>query len=149
MPPAPHPVAETLSYLAGEWSVRREVLDRSSGRRGRFDGRAEFRAGTGDEWLHVEQGVFEWDGVRREAGRTLRLLPGPAGTAEVAFADGRFFHALDLRSGRWTAEHQCGADLYEADFTVVSPAEWRLRWLVHGPAKDQLLDSRYHRPAHG
>ncbi len=85
----------------------------------------------------------------KQAGRCGWLLPGPAGTAEVAFADGRFFHALDLRSGRWTAEHQCGADLYEADFTVVSPAEWRLRWLVHGPAKDQLLDSRYHRPAHG
>jgi hypothetical protein len=41
--------------------------------------------------------------------------------------------------------HQCGADLYDGDYTVVSADEWRLRWAVHGPAKDQLLTSVYRR----
>lgn len=157
MEPAPHPVADALAYLAGTWTVRREVHDRSAGRSGWFTGWAEFRAetdagtdaGTGARtdagWLHVEEGVLEWGGARRDARRTLRLLPGADGTAAVAFADGRPFHDLDLADGRWTAWHHCQDDLYEGRFTVVSPDEWRLRWLVRGPAKDQLLDSVYRR----
>lgn len=161
MEPEPHPVADALAYLAGEWTVRRELSDRMSGGSGRFTGRAEFRedggddaggaceedhgAGEGGAWLHVEEGVLEWGGTHRAAGRTLRLLPEPDGTARVFFADGRPFHDLDLRDGRWTAPHHCGADYYEGRFTVVSPDEWRLRWTVRGPAKEQTLDSVYRR----
>ncbi|NSC19969.1 hypothetical protein FM076_01585 [Streptomyces albus subsp. chlorinus] len=145
MEAAPHPVPDALSYLAGEWAVHRELCDRATGHSGWFSGRAAFRTGTGAEWLHVEEGIFEWDGVRRKAGRTLKLVPSADGTAEVTFTDGRPFHPLDLSSGLWTAWHKCGADLYKGTFTVVSPDEWRLRWDVQGPAKDQLLSSVYRR----
>ncbi|MEU2085279.1 DUF6314 family protein [Streptomyces albus] len=148
MDPVPHPVADALSYLAGAWTVRRELRDRAAGHSGWFTGRAEFRRdGTGTEWLHVEEGILEWGGTRRQAGRTLRLTPNPDGTAEVAFLDGRPFHHLDLTGGRWIARHPCAADQYEGTFTVVSDDEWRLRWVVHGPAKDQLLSSVYRRTA--
>ncbi|RCG15546.1 hypothetical protein DTL70_29740 [Streptomyces diacarni] len=150
MDEAPHPAAEVLSYLAGEWTVHRELRDGRTGHSGWFTGRARFRPGTDSAWLHVEEGTLEWGGARREAGRTLRLVPCAHGGAEVTFADGRHFHDLDLSSGRCTVSHQCGADLYEGDYTVVSPDEWRLRWAVHGPAKDQLLASVYRRsPAPG
>lgn len=141
-----HPVPDVLAYLSGGWSVARELYD--GGHTGRFTGRAEFRAeaeAAGDGWLHVEEGVVEWGGATRNAGRTLRLAPLADGTAEVSFADGRPFHALDLRSGRWTAVHQCAADRYEGTFSVLSPDEWHLRWAVRGPAKDQLLTSVYRR----
>ncbi|WP_051831703.1 DUF6314 family protein [Streptomyces violens] len=139
-----HPVPDALAYLAGAWSVQRELYD--GGRTGSFTGRAEFRVGDGDDgWLHLEKGVVEWGGVTRDASRTLRMLALPDGTAEVLFGDGRPFHALDLRRGRWTAVHQCAADRYEGTFTVLSPDEWHLRWAVSGPAKDQLLSSVYRR----
>ncbi|WP_030608075.1 DUF6314 family protein [Streptomyces sclerotialus] len=139
-----HFVPDALAYLAGGWSVERELSD--GGHTGSFTGRAQFHVGdTNGEWLHVEEGVVEWGGATRNAGRTLRMLPLPDGTAEVSFADGRPFHLLDLRRGRWTAVHQCAADRYEGTFTVLSPDEWHLRWAVRGPAKDQLLTSVYRR----
>ena len=148
----PVPVPEVLAFLAGTWHVERELRD--GDRTGHFTGTAEFRpesdgsdnGGDGDgDWLHVEDGVMDWGEVSREAGRTLRLTPHADGTADVFFADGRPFHTLDLRAGRWTAVHPCAADHYEGTFTVVSPDEWHLRWDVRGPAKDQLLDSVYTR----
>ncbi|WNE95308.1 DUF6314 family protein [Streptomyces luomodiensis] len=139
-----HAVPDALAYLAGGWSVRRELHD---GRHtGSFTGRAEFRVEDGnDGWVHAEEGVMEWGGAVRDAGRTLLMLPLPDGTAEVSFSDGRPFHLLDLRRGHWTAVHQCAADRYEGTFTVLSPDEWHLRWAVHGPAKNQLLTSVYRR----
>ncbi|GAB2826068.1 DUF6314 family protein [Streptomyces daliensis] len=149
--PAPvlpaHPVPDALAYLAGRWRVERELREETSGHSGRFTGTADFRATESGEWLHVEEGVLVWEGAAREAGRTLRVRPLADGTAEVAFGDGRPFHTLDLREGRWTAVHPCAADRYEGTFTVISPDEWRLRWRVRGPAKDQVLDSVYRRDA--
>lgn len=79
MDPVPHPVADALSYLAGEWTVRRELRDRAAGHSGWFTGRAEFRRdGTGTEWLHVEEGVLESAGLR-ELGAD-RVLTDLAGT---------------------------------------------------------------------
>ncbi|WP_064457640.1 DUF6314 family protein [Streptomyces hygroscopicus] len=142
--PALHAVPDALTYLAGSWSVERELYD--GGNTGSFTGRAEFRTDGADEaWLHAEEGVVEWGDAAWNAGRTLLMLPLPDGTAEVSFTDGRPFHLLDLRRGRWTAVHQCAADRYEGTFTVLSPDEWHLRWAVCGPTKDQLLTSVYRR----
>ncbi|NLU69320.1 DUF6314 family protein [Streptomyces sp. HNM0574] len=145
MPAQPHPVPDTLGYLAGRWSVRRRLRDDASGGAGHFTGTAVFRQPADGRWLHEEDGVLEWNGVRNDARRTLRLDALPDGTAEVSFADGRPFHRLDLRTGTWHAHHPCGRDHYEGTFTVVSPAEWHLRWRVRGPAKDQLLSTVYRR----
>ncbi|MFI9025311.1 DUF6314 family protein [Streptomyces sp. NPDC053560] len=142
--PGVRAVPDALAYLAGNWSVERELY--AGEHVGHFSGRAEFRTDDADDgWLHVEEGVMEWDGAQRDASRTLRMTPLPDGSAEVSFADGRPFHTLDLRRGHWTAVHQCAADRYEGTFTVLSPDEWHLRWEVHGPAKDQLLVSVYRR----
>ena len=63
----------------------------------------------------------------------------------MRFADGRFFHGLDLRSGRHIADHPCSADLYRGDFTVRDADHWRVVWRVRGPAKDLELVTEYAR----
>ncbi|MFG2287275.1 DUF6314 family protein [Streptomyces sp. NPDC048595] len=147
----PYPVADVAAYLAGRWRVERTVQDLRAGVEGAFRGTAEFRpAGAGEptageELLHVEEGRLIWDGTEYPASRTLRLRPRSDGTAEIRFADGRPFHDLDLRGGRWTAVHPCSADRYAGTFTTVAADEWLLSWRVTGPAKDQLLRSVYRR----
>ncbi|MFD5394909.1 DUF6314 family protein [Streptomyces sp. NPDC127097] len=144
--PGPHPVPDVAAYLSGRWSIERTVADLRNGPEGRYRGTAEFRPdATGGTLLHHEEGRLAWGGTVQPASRTLRLRPRPDGTAGVEFADGRPFHDLDLRTGRWTAVHPCAADRYEGTFTVVGPDEWHLEWRVGGPAKDQLLRSVYRR----
>ncbi|MFJ9407889.1 DUF6314 family protein [Streptomyces sp. NPDC101393] len=142
----PYPVADAAAYLVGRWSVLRSVHDLRGGGEGSFRGTAEFRyEPAGGALLHVEDGELTWGGATHPAGRTLRLRPRPDGTAEVEFADGRPFHVLDLRTGRWTAVHPCAADRYEGVFTVVGADAWHLEWRVGGPEKDQLLRSVHRR----
>ncbi|MFE0380129.1 DUF6314 family protein [Streptomyces inhibens] len=144
--PAPYPVPDVAGYLAGRWSIERTVYDLRAGSEGSFRGTAEFRPdAAGDALLHVEEGRLTWGGTVYPAHRTLRLRPRPDGTAEIDFADGRPFHDLDLRTGRWTAVHPCSEDRYEGTFTAVAADAWHLRWRVTGPVKDQLLCSVYRR----
>ncbi|MGW1890834.1 DUF6314 family protein [Streptomyces sp. NPDC002004] len=146
----PRPVPDALGFLAGVWHVERTVRDLASGAEGHFSGTTVFRPLDGGEpgLLHAESGAFSWQGVTRPAERTLRFLPGePAGTVRVEFADGRFFHDLDLRSGRHTADHPCSADLYRGEFTVMDQDHWHTRWRVGGPAKDLVLTTEYVREA--
>ncbi|MFJ7124194.1 DUF6314 family protein [Streptomyces albogriseolus] len=133
------PVPDALAYLAGRWRAERTVRDLASGDEGRFAGTVDFGPLEDGGLLYRESGDFTWRGVTRPAGRTLRFLPGPDGTADVRFADGRFFHGLDLRSGRHLANHPCSADLYRGEFTVRDARHWRTVWRVRGPAKDLEL----------
>ncbi|MFI7319365.1 DUF6314 family protein [Streptomyces venezuelae] len=150
------PVPDVLAHLAGVWHVERAVRDLADGSEGRFTGTTCFSplpatdtdadTDTGG-LLHHESGTFTWHGVARLAERTLRFLPGDggSGTARVEFADGRFFHDLDLRTGRWTTDHPCADDLYRGEFEVIGADRWRSRWRVGGPAKDLLLVTEYRR----
>ncbi|MBZ4318523.1 DUF6314 family protein [Streptomyces huiliensis] len=146
-PGAPHPVPDTLAYLAGRWTVDRVLRDLAGGLEGTFRGTAAFRpdAAGATRLLHVEDGELTWGGTTGRAGRTLLLDGRPDGTADVAFADGRPFHDLDLRTGHWAVRHPCGRDRYEGTFTVVSADEWRLAWRTTGPAKDHLQHTVYRR----
>ncbi|RLU81349.1 hypothetical protein CTZ27_32965 [Streptomyces griseocarneus] len=144
--PAPKGVPDAVAYLTGQWTVHRTLHDADAGTTGAFRGTADFRpADDGGCVLHVEDGELDWGGAVNRAGRTLRLLPAPDGTAEVTFADGRPFHDLDLRTGRWTVRHPCGRDRYDGTFTVVSPDEWHVHWRTTGPAKEHTQRSVYRR----
>ncbi|MEY9489745.1 hypothetical protein RKD26_005539 [Streptomyces calvus] len=139
------PVPDALDYLSGRWRAERSVRDLASGDRGRFTGTVDFGPLEGGGLLHHESGAFTWRGVTRPAERTLRFLPGPGGTADVRFADGRPFHDLDLGTGRYVADHPCSADLYRGEFTVRDAGHWRAVWRVRGPAKDLELVTDYAR----
>jgi hypothetical protein len=138
------PVRDVLAYLSGNWRVERSVRDLANDAAGSFTGTTVFGPLDTGELLHHESGTFVWQGVARPAERTLRFLPGPGpGTALVQFSDGRPFHDLDLRSGRYVAGHPCSADFYRGEFTVRDEQRWRTVWRVRGPAKDLLLTTGY------
>ncbi|GAB2748528.1 DUF6314 family protein [Streptomyces bullii] len=139
------PVPDVLAYLAGTWRVERVVRDLAGGHRGEFVGTTVFGPLEDGGLLHHESGTFVWQGVARPAERTLRYLPGPGGTADVRFADGRPFHDLDLTSGRHVAGHPCAADLYRGEFTARDEDHWETVWRVRGPAKDLVLTTSYAR----
>lgn len=139
------PVPDALGYLSGRWRAERTVRDLASGEEGRFEGTVVFGPLEGGGLLQSESGDFTWRGVTRPAERTLRFLPGPGGTADVRFADGRPFHDLDLTAGRHVADHPCSADLYRGEFTVRDADHWRTVWRVRGPAKDLELTTGYAR----
>ncbi|MEU5889452.1 DUF6314 family protein [Streptomyces sp. NPDC047461] len=140
------PVPEVLTYLAGSWRVERSVRDLASGEAGHFSGTTVFGPWDGEGLLHQESGTFTWQDVARPAERILRYLPGTsAAEAEVHFADGRFFHDLDLTSGHHITDHPCAADLYRGEFTVLDEHHWRTVWRVGGPAKDLVLTTEYAR----
>lgn len=137
------PVADTLGFLAGRWRVTRTVRDLAGADEGYFAGHTEFSPLDGG-LLHEEAGEFTWQGVTRPATRTLRFMAGAEpGTADVRFADGRPFHDLDLRSGRYIAGHPCAADFYRGEFTVTDADHWRSVWRVGGPKKDLVLTTDY------
>ncbi|GHH92370.1 hypothetical protein GCM10017779_28270 [Streptomyces capillispiralis] len=139
------PVSDALDYLSGRWRARRTVRDLASGERGHFAGTVVFGPLEGGGLLQRESGQFTWRGVTRPAERTLRFLPGPDGTVDVRFADGRPFHDLDLGTGRYVADHPCSADLYRGEFTVRDADHWQAVWRVRGPAKDLELTTGYAR----
>ncbi|MFE1953076.1 MULTISPECIES: DUF6314 family protein [Streptomyces] len=144
------PVADALAFLAGKWDVERTVRDLSAQVTGRFAGTTDFvPAADGEGGLrHVESGAFTWRGVERPAERTLFFRPGDEpGTAVVHFADGRFFHGLDLRTGSHVADHPCAADLYRGTFTVTGRDRWWSEWNVRGPAKNLVIKTYYRRAA--
>lgn len=139
------PVPDALDYLTGRWRADRTVRDLAGDEEGRFEGTVVFGPLEGGGLLQSESGDFTWRGVTRPAERTLRFLPGPGGTADVRFADGRPFHGLDLTTGRYVADHPCSADLYRGEFTVRDADHWRTVWRVRGPAKDLELTTAYAR----
>ncbi|MEU6842433.1 DUF6314 family protein [Streptomyces sp. NPDC046716] len=148
------PVSDAPAFLAGSWQVERTVRDLADDVTGTFTGTTDFTADpTAAEpgaLRHLESGSFTWRGTARPAERTLLYVPGDVpGTVVVRFADGRFFHGLDLRTGHHVADHPCSADLYRGEFTVYDAGRWRTVWRVKGPAKDLVLTTEYRRRAAG
>ncbi len=144
---APYPIADLRAYLAGAWAVRRTLDDRRNGARGSFEGRATFMPGDENTLAYREEGRLALGGFETLAHQSyLYAFPVPH-RAEVRFADGRPFHALDLRDGQWSAEHLCAADLYRGRFRAEGPDRWSVLWTVTGPRKDQSLESLFTRAA--
>jgi hypothetical protein len=138
------PVPDPVGYLAGRWTIERRLSDDAAGTHGTFTGVGVFTA-DGGGLAYEEHGTLDLGHWRGESYRRLRYTPAGPGVLTVEFADGRPFHDLDLRTGFWHAHHPCRADAYEGAFTAVSAEEWHQCWRVHGPAKDQVIDSVFHR----
>lgn len=142
-------VNDLRAFLQGEWSLERRVADRRAGQQGRLTGVARF-APDDAGLLYREEGRLAigapanpvYEGPALQSYRY--AFPAP-GRAAVQFADGRFFHDLDLTAGRWAPTHLCAPDRYEGDFTALGPDAWRVVWTVAGPRKDLVLDSTYRR----
>lgn len=136
---------DPITYLAGAWRLRRDIVDERTGERGRFDGVAMFSAEAHGALCYREEGDLAWPTYRGPAGRSLRYVGDGPGRARVAFADGRPFHVLELRPAGFDAVHTCGEDRYVGRFTLLSGDQWSATWRVAGPAKSLVLASSYER----
>jgi hypothetical protein len=131
------PVVDPLAFLAGSWSTRRHLLDRSSGTEGIFTGITTFT--PDDDGLRWdEEGTMSWPSFQGPASRSYRVT-AQGTTMAIHFPDGRLLCRLDLRSGRAHDEHWCSPDTYLVDFRVPSFGTVEYSWDVTGPAKDHLL----------
>ena len=136
---------DALSFLPGAWHIERRIDDHALGVSGSFAGAGRWTP-AGAELIYQEQGELRFNGHRGPASRSLIYRGRPDGTADVLFADGRYFYHLDPRTGSWQARHDCGRDVYELSARLVRAGEveaegheaWRLeeRWRVRGPGKD-------------
>jgi hypothetical protein len=132
----------TLEFLRGRWEVERAITDFASGQSGSFSGLArcdQAAAAAAGALAYHEQGELRFGGHRGPASRSVLFRPGPDGTVDVRFADGRPFYELDLRSGSWSAEHPCGRDSYHVTVRVLGPDAYVERWRVSGPGKDYVM----------
>jgi hypothetical protein len=144
----------TLDFLRGRWRAERDLVDFRSGQRGTFRGVATFAdpAGPGGTGRvapgaldYREQGELSFGSHHGPASRSLTYRPGPDGTAEVLFSDGRPFYLLDLRSGSWQAEHPCAEDHYLLTAQVLGPDSFSEHWRVRGPDKDYEMTTTFAR----
>jgi hypothetical protein len=142
---APEPSGGSLlDYLAGEWALRRSLVEVASGRSGWFDGTAVVTPDpTGASYR--EDGWLRWPSYAGPAGRSLRYEHAAGGGLLVRFADGRPFHRLDLAAGAARFRHDCGADVYLGTLEVLGPDEWHQDWSVRGPDKQVEIGSVYRR----
>jgi len=94
---------------------------------------------------YTESGLLKIGEYEDHASRTyLYAFPEPH-RAFVSFDDGRPFHELDFRADEVRVQHLCGDDVYAGIFNADSRNQWRVRWRVTGPRKDQRIASVYTR----
>lgn len=143
------PLDSLAEYFTGSWQLTRRIRDRralAGGRLagGRLAGEACFT--TRAEGLRYdERGTLTFGAHRGPASQHYLYRPTGGTAADVHFADGRFFHALDLAAGRDEIAHLCGDDLYRGRYRVLTADCWWLAWEVRGPRKDYLMATRYQR----
>lgn len=140
----PFPVDDLIGFLNGDWVLRRRLVSLEPRQSGAAQGEANFRL-SGDGLDYRETADVRFAGHAGRASREHRYRLVDQGCAEVFFADGRPFHRLDLRRGRWRVEHVCGEDVYRGSFRVLGPGLWVVRWKVRGPRKNLRITSVYER----
>ncbi|MBN9221141.1 MAG: hypothetical protein J0I79_24605 [Mesorhizobium sp.] len=118
-----------MERLAGDWTVRRTVIDFLTGARHGFEGSAVITADA-----FTEQGLLRFGEREMPASRNYRLEPGETAT-RVLYADGRDFITLEPKAAQ-SVRHLCGADLYAGRFFFRGPDEWAEVWRVKGPRKN-------------
>ncbi len=131
-----------LDAFRGDWNLTRRIEDRRAGRCGHFTGSARFLPMTGG-LDYREEGMLTLGGAPFRASRRYLWSEPGAGTVELRFADGRFFHRFRLDAGHPAAEHPCGDDLYRVAYDFSRWPCWRAEWRVIGPAKAYTLVSEY------
>lgn len=115
--------------LAGDWAVRRTMVDFLTGARHGFEGNAVI---TDDAF--TEHGLLRFGACEMPASRSYRLEPGEQVT-RILHADGRDFIELAPKATQ-SVRHLCGADLYAGRFFFRGPDEWAEAWRVKGPRKN-------------
>jgi hypothetical protein len=140
------PIANTLAFLLGSWSIERLIHDHRDGSEATFTGVAVVTPAAQGASYH-EAGQLTRGTHTGPARRTLafRELTGTGTGVAIDFPDGRPFVALDLAAGRWEATHPCRADTYELSFEALDLDRIHETWRVMGPAKDYGAETVWRR----
>jgi hypothetical protein len=77
------------------------------------------------------------------ASRGYSWRDGGAGTIEVWFEDGRFFHRFCADEPEPAAAHDCPPDRYRVRYDFGRWPRWQAEWRVSGPRKDYGIVSRF------
>lgn len=135
-----------LADFTGTWTLIREIEDRRIGTDGTLSGQVTIR-GTATDCTYDETGLLRLGSAQplTATRRYIWVEPGPE-TIEVRFADGRFFHRIDLRHPAAQAAHACAPDRYAVRYDFTAWPLWRSEWHVRGPHKNYRMTSAY-RPA--
>ncbi len=135
---------DAAARFQGHWRLDRHIHDFDAGWTGRLIGWASFSPVPG-ALAYAEAGELTLGGLTLRASRTYRWsFPAPD-RVEIAFDDGRFFHAFDPRADVSVATHHCDPDRYDVTYHLADPHHWRAEWRVEGPRKDYRLVTHYRR----
>ncbi|MFP5367236.1 MAG: DUF6314 family protein [Actinomycetes bacterium] len=139
----PHPGAARLAAGAGQWTVHRDLLDRTEGTRGTFSGVVHF-VPTDDGGLDLhEEGTMRWPTFTGPASREYLLKTTDRPDAlDVFFPDGRPFHRMSFTPAADSDSHWCDPDTYRVAYAFGDQDRFSYTWDVRGPRKDLLLTSR-------
>ncbi|MGG5173831.1 DUF6314 family protein [Pseudarthrobacter sp. J1763] len=133
-------------WLLGEWTLSRELWDRTSGTHGEFTGVAHYTPLPHGGLRYRENGTLRWAGHSSPAFREYLLYPCEDSSAlDMFFTDGKPFHRMSFKFGQEQAEHLCVNDLYRVNYERMDEDSFRFRWDVTGPSKLLRLDSVLHR----
>jgi hypothetical protein len=143
----PGPAFDLRSYLlgpskAGQWTVERQLLDRTAGTRGTFSGVVLFSPIPDGGLTLREEGTMRWPTFTGPATRDYLLKPaGRPDFMDVFFADGRPFHRMSFTPEANLDNHWCDPDTYRVAYILEGADRFRYTWDVSGPRKDLLLAS--------
>jgi hypothetical protein len=134
-----------LAAFEGDWTIERTIEDNLAGRPGRLEGVARF-APEGPALAYLEEGLLTLgDGPAAPASRRYLWRDGGAGSIEVLFGDGRFFHRFEPGAPAPAAVHECAPDQYRVRYDFSRWPRWTAEWRVRGPRKDYAMVTRYQR----
>ncbi|MDH5188285.1 MAG: DUF6314 family protein [Rhodospirillaceae bacterium] len=143
---APFRIDTLQSYLAGDWNLKRVIHQVGEGRKATFNASASFvpdEKSPTDTFIYSEEGLLETGDEKFDATRTYIYTFIGSALAEVRFADGTFFHVLDLSAGLLRVEHHCADDFYQGLFRAIDFNTWLSVWRIDGPRKKQVISTHY------
>ncbi|HMQ92428.1 MAG TPA: DUF6314 family protein [Amaricoccus sp.] len=132
-----------LSAFTGTWRIERRIEDFRAGRTGPLTGTARFDP-LPDGLRYLETGTLSFAGTAPiQASRRYLWRDGGAGTIDVFFDDGRFFHRFDAEAPAPAAAHDCPPDRYRVRYDFRGWPRWEAEWRVTGPRKDYAMLTSY------
>lgn len=130
--------ARPWQSIAGDWTVRRTMIDFLAGATYNFTGNAVVTADA-----FTERGVMQIGAHAMPASRAYKLERRDH-SIRILRADGSDFIELEPKPTQ-IVHHSCGADVYAGRFLFRGPDEWAEAWRVKGPRKNYASLSRFRR----
>lgn len=140
--------AQVMALFAGQWSIRRDILDLDSEWLGRLEGQAVFEPDGDSVLAYHEEGRLKFGGLEDvKATRSYRWHFGDDNKIHVHFSDDAPFHTFEFTDGRAESSHYCDPDMYEVAYEFGKWPLWRAEWRVEGPRKDYRMVTIYEKPS--